>query len=128
MGESVGEVADTPEGAAAALSVVVVLCTAPRHTQQWQIQLPPGAIVADALGACGLSAAQVADFADGRGRVGIWGRATGLDTPLQERDRVEIYRPLKVDPKVARRERFAKQGARATGLFANKRPGAKAGY
>jgi putative ubiquitin-RnfH superfamily antitoxin RatB of RatAB toxin-antitoxin module len=41
---------------------------------------------------------------------------------------VEIYRPLTVDPKVARRERFAKQGARATGLFVKKRAGAKAGY
>ena len=50
--------------------------------------------------------------------------------PLQVRDgdRVEIYRDLKVDPKVARRERFRKQGARATGLFAQRRPGAKPGY
>ena len=43
-------------------------------------------------------------------------------------DRVEIYRPLQVDPKVARRERFRKQGARTAGLFAHKRAGAKAGY
>jgi putative ubiquitin-RnfH superfamily antitoxin RatB of RatAB toxin-antitoxin module len=41
---------------------------------------------------------------------------------------VEIYRPLRVDPKVARRERFVKQGARTAGLFVKKRPGAKAGY
>ncbi|MGH8819682.1 MAG: RnfH family protein, partial [Rhodoferax sp.] len=31
-------------------------------------------------------------------------------------------------PKVARRERFRKQGARTAGLFAKKRPGAKPGY
>jgi sulfur carrier protein len=47
---------------------------------------------------------------------------------LQDGDRLEIYRPLKVDPKVARRERFARQGAKTTGLFAKRRPGAKAGY
>jgi hypothetical protein len=47
---------------------------------------------------------------------------------LQDLDRVEIYRPLKVDPKVARRTRFVEQGARTAGLFARKRPGAKAGY
>jgi putative ubiquitin-RnfH superfamily antitoxin RatB of RatAB toxin-antitoxin module len=41
---------------------------------------------------------------------------------------VEIYRGLLVDPKVARRERFRKQGARAAGLFAKRRPGAKPGY
>jgi uncharacterized protein len=29
---------------------------------------------------------------------------------------------------VARRERFAKQGARTSGLFAQRRPGAKSGY
>ena len=39
-----------------------------------------------------------------------------------------VHRELKVDPKVARRERFVKQGARTTGLFAKKRLGAKAGY
>ena len=44
---------------------------------------------------------------------------------LRDGDRVEIYRPLRVDPKVARRERFRKQGARAAGLFAQRRPGAK---
>jgi putative ubiquitin-RnfH superfamily antitoxin RatB of RatAB toxin-antitoxin module len=47
---------------------------------------------------------------------------------LQDHDRVEICRALTVDPKVARRARFVKQGARTTGLFARKRPGAKAGY
>jgi hypothetical protein len=37
-------------------------------------------------------------------------------------------RPLKVDPKEARRQRFVKQGTRGAGLFANRRPGAKPGY
>jgi putative ubiquitin-RnfH superfamily antitoxin RatB of RatAB toxin-antitoxin module len=59
---------------------------------------------------------------------GVWGRLVRGDHVLQAGDRLEIYRPLLVDPKVARRERFTKQGARATGLFAKKRPGAKAGY
>jgi putative ubiquitin-RnfH superfamily antitoxin RatB of RatAB toxin-antitoxin module len=59
---------------------------------------------------------------------GIWGRKSTLDQVLRDQDRLEIYRPLTVDPKVARRERFAKQGARTTGLFEKKRLGAKAGY
>jgi putative ubiquitin-RnfH superfamily antitoxin RatB of RatAB toxin-antitoxin module len=42
---------------------------------------------------------------------------------LRDLDRIELYRPLKVDPKVARRERFQRQGARAAGLFARKRRG-----
>jgi putative ubiquitin-RnfH superfamily antitoxin RatB of RatAB toxin-antitoxin module len=35
-----------------------------------------------------------------------------------------VYRPLQVDPKVARRERFRQQGTRAAGLFARKQPAA----
>jgi sulfur carrier protein len=58
----------------------------------------------------------------------VWGRRVPLDTPLRDGDRVEVYRPLRVDPKVARRERFVRQGARSTGLFAQRRPGAKQGY
>jgi len=60
--------------------------------------------------------------------LGVWGRQVGLTHELRDQDRVEIYRPLRVDPKVARRERFVKQGARTAGLFVKKRPGAKAGY
>jgi putative ubiquitin-RnfH superfamily antitoxin RatB of RatAB toxin-antitoxin module len=60
--------------------------------------------------------------------LGIWGRRVPLDHRLQAGDRVELYRPLLVDPKVARRERFVKQGAKSAGLFAKRRDGAKAGY
>jgi putative ubiquitin-RnfH superfamily antitoxin RatB of RatAB toxin-antitoxin module len=59
---------------------------------------------------------------------GIWGKRYALSQKLKDDDRIEIYRPLRVDPKVARRERFTRQGAKRAGLFANKRVGAKAGY
>ena len=36
-------------------------------------------------------------------RLGIWGRPATLDALLREGDRVEIYRPLQVDPKEVRR-------------------------
>ena len=58
----------------------------------------------------------------------IWGRKTTPSQPLQDGDRLEALRPLKVDPKEARRQRFVKQGTRGAGLFANRRPGAKPGY
>lgn len=60
--------------------------------------------------------------------LGVWGRRVKLDHTLRDLDRIEIYRPLRVDPKVARRERFARQGSRGAGLFVKKRAGAKAGY
>jgi putative ubiquitin-RnfH superfamily antitoxin RatB of RatAB toxin-antitoxin module len=60
--------------------------------------------------------------------LGIWGKRARPESILRENDRVEIYRELKVDPKVARRERFSRQGAKGAGLFSARRPGAKAGY
>ncbi|MGM9480964.1 RnfH family protein [Roseateles sp. NT4] len=46
----------------------------------------------------------------GQLRIGIWGRVRPLETVLRERDRIEVYRPLTVDPKEARRLRYAKRG------------------
>ena len=40
-----------------------------------------------------------------RQKVGVFGRPARLDAALRPRDRVEIYRPLKVDPKEMRRRR-----------------------
>lgn len=42
--------------------------------------------------------------------VGIWHKVVPLDTPLKAGDRVELYRPLQIDPKDARRLRQAKRG------------------
>lgn len=60
--------------------------------------------------------------------LGIWGKKTGLSHVLQDHDRLEIYRGLRVDPKVARRERFNRQGVKRAGLFSKTRAGGKAGY
>lgn len=97
------------------LSVVVATSAAPRQTREWQLRLPAGATVADALRACAL------DPGDAGYEAGIWGRAAAPDAPLSDGDRVDWCRPLQVDPKVARRQRFASQGARAAGLFARRR-------
>jgi putative ubiquitin-RnfH superfamily antitoxin RatB of RatAB toxin-antitoxin module len=37
--------------------------------------------------------------------VGIWGKRTELSVVLTDKDRIEIYRPLHIDPKEARRIR-----------------------
>jgi putative ubiquitin-RnfH superfamily antitoxin RatB of RatAB toxin-antitoxin module len=41
-------------------------------------------------------------------KVGVFGKIRPLDEVLADHDRVEIYRPLKVDPKVARQRRVEK--------------------
>ena len=43
-----------------------------------------------------------------KNKVGIFGKKTTLDQPLNDRDRIEIYRPLILDPKEMRRKRAAK--------------------
>lgn len=40
-------------------------------------------------------------------KIGIFGKATRLDTVLRQLDRVEIYRPLIADPKEVRKQRAA---------------------
>lgn len=45
-------------------------------------------------------------------KIGVWGRLRPLDTVLCERDRIEVYRPLTVDPKEARRQRYRDRGER----------------
>lgn len=114
------------EGAAAvpaAMQITVVVSPAPRQVSECTVQLPPGSTLGDALQAAGPMAAQREGMV-----CGIWGRVLPETTVLKDQDRVELYRGLQVDPKVARRERFARQGARATGLFARQRPGGKSGY
>jgi hypothetical protein len=59
---------------------------------------------------------------------GIWGRKVPWSQSVAEGDRIELYRALQVDPKVARRQRFKRQGKGRTGLFANRKSGVAAGY
>jgi putative ubiquitin-RnfH superfamily antitoxin RatB of RatAB toxin-antitoxin module len=109
------------------MRVTVAYSPAPREVLEWVVDLPEGATVGDAIAGSGWrAAAGDADLTEDD--VGLWGRRCGLGHVVREGDRVELYRGLRVDPKVARRERFSKQGARAAGLFAKRRPGAKPGY
>ena len=71
------------------------------------LQLPAGSRVADALRLAALDP----DFTGmdlANSPVGIFGRLIRTDEVLKAGDRIEIYRPLAADPKIARRAR-AKQ-------------------
>ena len=48
---------------------------------------------------------EAARLAGGAGNVGVWGRLRSPEHILREGDRIELYRPLQVDPKDARRLR-----------------------
>jgi len=109
------------------ITVDVLYSPGPRVVQERQVQLPVGCQLGQALPALaqalGVPLATLAAL-----DVGVWGLRCPQDRVLVAGDRIEFYRPLRVDPKVARRERFVRQGAKSAGLFAKKRPGAKAGY
>ena len=107
----------------------VWVCYSPREREVVEVvlELSAGATVAAAIKQSGLTEKHP-EMDLQTHALGVWGRKARLGQVLAEGDRVEIYRPLRVDPKVARRERFQKQGARGTGLFAKRRPGAKPGY
>lgn len=86
------------------LRVEVVYSPGPGRIDLVSLSLPPGASVSDALTASGLLLCH-ALVRDGL-RVGVWGRMQDTAVPLRDRDRVEVYRPLTVDPKEARRLRY----------------------
>ncbi len=90
---------------------VEVVYAEPQRVILKTLRLEPGACVADAL----RSAARDPDFAGvdlENSAIGIFGRLTRREEVLQQGDRIEIYRPLTADPKVARRAR-AKQAKQA---------------
>jgi len=121
--------------AEATISVTLCWSLQSRQVHELSLAVPEGSTVASvvdaALGLLQQSAPPVSVTDLGKLPFlapGIWGRKADWQAPVREGDRVELYRPLKVDPKVARRQRFKRQGKGRTGLFANRKRGAAAGY
>jgi uncharacterized protein len=91
------------------LRIEVVYVPQPGQVDAVRLDLPAQATLADALQVSGLLARhglQLTTLA-----AGIWSRVKPLDTCLRDGDRVEIYRPLTVDPKEARRQRYKRHRA-----------------
>lgn len=109
------------------IDIVLVFAPAAREVHELRFVVPEGTTLREALRLAGWLE-RFPDIEQAPMAVGIWGRKASATTLLKQGDRVEIYRELRVDPKVARRERFVGQGSRGAGLFAQRRPGSKAGY
>jgi hypothetical protein len=76
---------------------VAVVTAFPGKQSVVALELPEGATVQDALRKSGVAF-------DPR-NVGIFGERVSPDARLADGDRVEVYRPLEIDPKEARRRR-----------------------
>ena len=83
---------------------VEVLLALPRAHRAVALELADGATVGDAVAASGLPLEGIDGYA-------VFGLRAAADAPLREGDRVELLRPLQLDPKEARRRRAAR-GAR----------------
>lgn len=113
--------------APATLCVEVVAATGPHQVVRETLHLPAGSTVAQALaagtvlGRLGLGAPGSAAGAGelpglpdlGDWVVAVWGRLCQPGLALRDRDRVELLRGLRVDPKEARRQRYKGKRARS---------------
>lgn len=81
---------------------VQVIRAWPHRHEAMTVDVPEGATLADAVRVAGMNDdPQISGYA-------VFGVASRLDSPLAEGDRVELLRPLTIDPKEARRRRARK--------------------
>ena len=87
------------------IRVEFVCSPEPRQVVRFELELPAGATLQQAMRAA--AADPRGEFLrQGGFEAGLWGRRQPLATELTEGDRVEAYRPLRCDPKEARRLRY----------------------
>jgi putative ubiquitin-RnfH superfamily antitoxin RatB of RatAB toxin-antitoxin module len=84
------------------LKVTVVWATVPIQDVV-EVELPAGATIADAVDKSGIVGRYGLDAA--RLGLAVFGRRASAETPLAEGDRIDLTRPLEVDPKAARNAR-----------------------
>ena len=83
-----------------AIEVVFAL---PERQELISLTVEPGTTVAMAIMQCAIGDLfPEEDLANCQ--AGIWGKPVGRDHPLKDGDRLELYRPLSMDPREARRK------------------------
>ncbi len=98
--------------AAPTLRIAVAFSPVPGRAFEMSLELAAPATAFDAIRASGVFERHP-ELALGEPSLGIWGRACAPETALADGDRVEIYRPLTMDPNEARRLRARKLRAAA---------------
>lgn len=90
------------------LLAIEVVYARPERAWRVSLRLAPGSTALQAFEASGLRE-RVAELASAEPDLGVFAHPVAPDRPLRDGDRVEIYRPLLIDPKDARRKRAAQQ-------------------
>lgn len=84
----------------------VGVCYALADRQLWmRLEVPQDSKVEDAIKLSGLLKLYP-EIDLSVQKVGIFGKMAKLDSPIQEGDRVEIYRPITADPKLVKRRKL----------------------
>lgn len=89
---------------------IEVVFAKPHEQKIIELELVDGSTVEDAVRASGLCA-KYPEIKIGETPVGIYAERVQYETVLRDGDRVEIYRPLEVDPMEARRLRASAQAS-----------------
>ena len=84
--------------------IVTIVYARPDVRHLLQVEVAPGATIEQAIEASGLLSLEP-ELGSGALAVGVWNREVRLDSLVSDGDRIEVYRPLTVDPKEARRIR-----------------------
>lgn len=74
------------------------------HQVVLKLQTPQQATILEIIELSGLKA-KFPEIDLNKQKVGIFGQLAALNKTVQDGDRIEIYRPLKIDPMDARREK-----------------------
>jgi putative ubiquitin-RnfH superfamily antitoxin RatB of RatAB toxin-antitoxin module len=90
---------------------VTVVHVAPDGPHVLELDLPAGATVGDAVACSGLLE-RVPGLDLAVAALGVWNRRVPAETLVRDGDRIEVYRPLTIDPKDARRRRAALRRAK----------------
>lgn len=88
--------------------LVEVAYAIPAHQVIIEVDVEDGCSIEQAIKSSGVLE-KFPDIDLKKNKVGVFGKLAKLGDVLREKDRVEIYRPLKVDPKESRRKRAAKK-------------------
>ncbi|MCZ6564989.1 MAG: RnfH family protein [Gammaproteobacteria bacterium] len=90
-------------------SIAVMVCYATANQQEIiPLELPPQTNILQAIQQSGILD-QYTEIDLAKNTIGVFGKLVNLDQVLQDKDRIEIYRPLRINPMDARRSRAARE-------------------
>lgn len=83
---------------------IEIVYALPNEQTLLKLEVPQGSTIAEGVKLSGLLE-KYPEIDVQKGKFGLFGKLSKVDTVLREKDRIEIYRPLIADPKEVRRKR-----------------------